>query len=382
MLAMEIKELDKEELRGFIDYDGHEKVCHIVDEVTGLNAYIAVHNTNLGPSLGGCRMYNYKSDEDAIRDVLRLSRGMTYKNALADLHLGGGKSVIVGDPFTDKTDELVKAMGKAVDALGGIYISAQDSGMTNKDIAMMAEGTPYIVGIPVEGSEDNGKTIGGDPSPYTAYGIYCGMKVAVRHKMGRDLSGVKVAVQGVGAVGHSLCELLHKDGASLAVTDVRQENLDLIKDEITDVEIVSLEDIFSVDADVFAPCALGAQINDDTIPLLKAKIVCGAANNQLARSEHGDELAKRDILYIPDYLLNAGGVIAVSYEYFVRAGEAPFSHDLTYDNMVAHIEKIGKTLDKILNIAEAKSWTPARAADHLAEALFTNDGQAPEALIS
>jgi len=363
---MAFTDLDAAILKDFADYDNHYKVRHFTDPATGLKAWIAVHNINLGPALGGCRMYAYKSDQDAIRDVLRLSRGMTYKNALAGLPLGGGKSVIMGDPMRDKNPALMEEMGASVHTLNGEYISAEDSGTNMNDMALMLRRTPYVMGQKTE----EGK-LGGDPSPVTAWGVFCGIKAAMRRKFGvPDVRGRTFAVQGLGAVGYDLCRHLHKEGAKLIVTDVRPAIIEKVKAELAGTVGVAPDAIFSAKANVFAPCALGAQLNEKTIPQLTVDIVAGAANNQMETPEDHDRLAARGILYAPDYAINAGGVIAVGYEFFAQTGKNPYSYELTRPNMMAHVEKIEKTLDKIFNIAEARNITPGRAADELAEAIF------------
>ena len=363
---MECRDLSRSELAEYQDFDNHERVVRITDEATGLNAFIAVHNHNLGPALGGCRMVNYKSEQDAVRDVLRLSRGMTYKNAMAQLHLGGGKSVIIGDPYKNKTEDMMKVMGHAVESLGGLYITAEDSGTGEKDMRAMATQTSYVVGI----SEGEGE-LGGDPSPMTAYGVYCGMKSAAQKRFGSDrLSGLTVAVQGLGAVGYGLCRLLHQEGVKLVATDIRPEVLEKAKKDFPGIVIVSADDIFGVKADVLSPCALGAVLNDATVSQLKVGVIAGAANNQCALLKHYELLAERGILYTPDYVLNAGGVISAGYEYFHRSSRNPFNHELTRKNMVAHVERIGPNLMKVFNIADAKGITPAHAADDMAESMF------------
>lgn len=363
---MDIKDLDVSTLSAFPDYDGHETIRRIQDPQTGLLAFIGIHNGNLGPALGGSRMFAYESENDAIRDVLRLSRGMTYKNALAGLPLGGGKTVIMGDPRTLKTDALMAALGRGVESLDGRYITAEDSGTNEHDMITISKETSYVVGLPSEAG-----AVGGDPSPVTAYGVYKGIKACAMRRYGsEDLKGLRVAVQGLGAVGYALCQYLFEEGAILTVTDVRDESLARAQQEMPGITVVKPEEIFDVDAQIFAPCALGAQINDNTVPRLKVDIVAGAANNQLAKPVHGKMLADKGILYAPDYVINAGGVIAVCYEYAERTGRNPFSHDLTRPNMMSHVEKIGPTLAKIFNISESRSITTAQAADELAEAIF------------
>lgn len=363
---MTYKDMDVSFLSQFVDYDGHETIRRIEDEDTGLLAFIGVHNGNLGPALGGCRMFAYISEEDALRDVLRLSRGMTYKNALAGLPLGGGKSVIVGDPRKLKTDALIGALGRAVESLDGRYITAEDSGTNEHDMITISKQSSYVVGLPSAAD-----SVGGDPSPVTAYGVYKGIKACALRRYGSDsVKGLRVSIQGMGAVGYALCQYLHAEGAILTVTDVREESLTRAQAEMPGVSVVAPEAIFDVEAHIFAPCALGAQINDVTVPRLKVDIIAGAANNQLATPAQGQMLADKGILYAPDYVINAGGVICVAYEYVQRTGKNPFSHDITRANMMAHVEGIGATLAKIFNIAEARTITTAKAADELAEAIF------------
>lgn len=366
---MEYRDLTNEELSGFADFDNHEKVRVFEDKETGLKAFIGVHNSNLGPALGGCRFYPYSSDEEAITDVLRLSRGMTYKNALAGLPLGGGKSVIVGNPAKDKTDALMQKMGEAVDSLDGLYITAEDSGTNEHDMIIMSAKTQYVTGIPSEEQR-----VGGDPSPYTALGVYAGMKQAVKYKFGHDdLGQMKISIQGLGAVGYDLCRRVHADGAKIIATDINQEACNKAKSEFPGLEIVSPDKIFSAEADIFAPCAMGAALNDNTIPDLKVSMVVGAANNQLATPSHEQTLADKNILYTPDYLVNAGGVTAVAYEYFRRLGQNPFDHDQKLEDLIAHVEAIGKTLNNILTEADQKSVSAASAADNIAESIFNSD---------
>jgi len=358
--------LTPEFLSAFSDYDHHEKVVRFEDKDTGLLAFISVHNSTLGPALGGCRIIKYASEDAALKDVLRLSRGMTYKNALAGLPLGGGKSVIIADPFTEKTDALLKSFGRGVETLKGLYITAEDSGTTEHDIMVIRTETNYALGIPAGQSD-----LGGNPSPITAWGVYNGLKAAAKRRYGRDtLSGLTVSVQGLGAVGYELCRLLSQDGVKIYATDIRADVMKKAQDEIKNLTIVSGDEIFTVKADIFAPCALGAQLNDTTIPLLTVDIVAGAANNQLAAPHHEKALAERNILYVPDYVLNAGGVIAVAYEYLHGTGGNPFGVELNRKNMMAHVERIGQTITKLCNIADGTNTTPARAADAMAEGIF------------
>lgn len=340
------------------DFADHEQVVFCSDDKSGLKAIIAVHNSNLGPALGGCRMWPYASEEEAVRDVLRLSRGMTYKSAMANLKLGGGKSVIIGNPRTQKTPELLAAFARALENLNGRYIAAEDSGTSVEDMKYMAQFTGHVAGI-VDKPTDGG-TRSGDPSPATAFGTFIGIKAAVKEKLGRDtLEGLRVAVQGIGHVGYDLASQLKAAGASLWVTDIFPEALAKAEAELG-ATVVPPDDIFGLDVDVFAPCAMGAILNDHTIPQLKAKIVAGASNNQLAEPRHGVELMKRGILYAPDYVINAGGIIDVYHERigFDRAA------------LIAHIEAIHDNLLEIFARARKEERPTGEVADAIAEERF------------
>nr|WP_283164312.1 Glu/Leu/Phe/Val dehydrogenase [Shewanella corallii] len=322
--------------------------CH--DEESGLKAIIAVHNTNLGPAVGGCRMWQYESDEEALTDVLRLSRGMTYKNALAGLSMGGGKSVILADPKTANREALFRAFGRAVDSLGGRYYSAEDVGVSTTDIMIAHQETPYMAGL-------EGKS--GDPSPFTALGTFLGIKAAVKHQRGLDtVKGLKISVQGIGHVGYYLCKHLHEEGAELIVTDINQEALETVKNDFGAI-VVAPQDIYTQDVDIYAPCALGASINDHTLPLLKASIVAGCANNQLAERRHGEALKEMGILYAPDYVINAGGIINVSFENEYDAAAS-----------TAKVEKIYDTLSTIFKQADEQNRTTGDVADEMARAII------------
>lgn len=369
---MEFKDLDHATLSKFVDFDGHETVRRFHDPETGLTAYIAVHNTNIGPALGGCRIYPYASEDDAIRDVLRLSRGMTYKNAMAGLPLGGGKSVIIANPHTQKTEAMMQAMGRAVETFAGRYITAEDSGTNVNDMKAIATETSYVVGIPT--SSDTG--LGGDPSPYTAYGVFIGMKAAVRRRFGSDsLKGKRIVVQGLGAVGRYLCKHLAEEGAVIFGADVNEDSIKRAKEAAPSIEIIAPDMVYGFDADIYAPCALGATVNDDTIPQMKFAIIAGASNNQMAAPKHHDMVAQKGMLYVPDYVLNAGGVIAAAYEYFFRTDRNPFTYDLNRDRLMVHVEGIATTLDKVFMIAESKGTTPGRAADAMGEDIFLHHGE-------
>ena len=341
-------------------FNNHEQVSFFYDQATGLKAIIAIHNTNLGPALGGCRMWDYASDEDALYDVLRLSQGMTYKAALAGLPLGGGKSVIMGDPKRIKSEALIKSMGKAVESLGGKYIIAEDVGTSVEDMNQMSETCNYVTGL-LKNNEGSG-----DPSPVTAHGVFVGIKSAVQYRLQREsLRGLKVAVQGLGHVGNHLCQLLHKEGALLFVADIDQEKVSCAVQQFG-ATAVGLDEIYDIDADVFSPCALGAAINDETIKRLKVKIVAGAANNQLAEVRHGQMLAEHNILYAPDYAINVGGLISVYYEYAARYQGIEFNRE----NVFAHTDRLKATLENIFSYAEQHKISTAAAADIIAEKLF------------
>jgi len=334
------------------EFDGHEQVVFCHDSDSGLKAVIAIHNTNLGPALGGCRMWPYASEEEAVTDALRLSRGMTYKSALAGLSYGGGKSVIIGDPRKDKSEALFRAMGRFVGSLGGRYSVAEDVGISVPDVEIMAKETAHVAGTRAGGV--------GDPSPATAYGVYKGIQAAVRYRLGRDsLRGLRVAVQGVGHVGYYLCRHLAAEGAELLVADIAQDSLDRVVKEF-DAKIVAPDAIATAAVDVYAPCALGATVNDATLPHLQAKIVAGSANNQLAEARHGEALRQRGILYAPDYVINAGGIIIISHE-----GPG-------YDEAkgFAHVAQIHDTLMEIFRRADAAKVATSKAADRLAEERF------------
>ena len=339
------------------EFDGHAEVAFCHDPVSGLKAIIAVHNTNRGPALGGCRMWPYSCEDEALTDVLRLSRGMTYKSALAGLPYGGGKSVIIADPRRDKSEALFRAMGRFVESLGGRYTIAEDVGISVADVEIMARETSHVAGIAAGGV--------GDPSPATAYGVYMGIRAAVKHKLGKEtLRGVTVAVQGLGHVGLHLCRYLAGDSAHLIVSDINEA---AVSGAVTEfgARSVTPEAIYGVDAEVYAPCALGAVINDATLAQLKAKIVAGSANNQLAERRHGEALRRKGVLYAPDYVINAGGIIVISHE----------GPDYDQAKGFAHVALIHDTLLEIFAQSEAQGICTAEAADRLAERRFKAPGQ-------
>jgi len=292
------------------DFDHHETVAFFDHKPSGLKTIIALHSTALGPACGGTRVYPYPTSDAALTDVLRLSRGMSYKNAIADLPLGGGKAVFIGDPATDKTEARLLAYADAVNALGGRYITAMDVGMTQRDMPVIARGTKYVAGY-----DQPGKS-GGDSGPMTALGVFLGLKAAVKHRLGVDSTkGLTVAIQGVGKVGMKVARQLHAEGARLLVSDVQRELLDQAVAEF-DAKVVDGREIAAVECDVFSPNALGAVLNKGSIPRLHARVVAGAANNQLARDSDGAALRARGILYAPDYVINGGGVICVAGQIF------------------------------------------------------------------
>ncbi|SMF13028.1 leucine dehydrogenase [Tistlia consotensis] len=330
-------------------FDGHEQVVFASDRDSGLRAVIAVHDTTLGPALGGCRLRAYAGEAEAVTDVLRLARGMTCKAALAGVPFGGGKMVVLAEPAA-KTPALLRAVGRAIDRLGGRYITGEDVGTTVEDMAEIGAETRWVMGRP----ESAGG--GGDPSPSTALGCFVGIEAAVRRALGRNsLAGVRVAVQGLGAVGFRLCRLLHEAGAALVVSDVDPERVARCRDALGAVT-VEPEAILEQEAEVLAPCALGAVVDGATAERLRVRIVAGAANNQLASPEDGRILARRGILYAPDYVINAGGMIRLSGE-------------LTGDDAAASERKvraIAGTLEQLFGLAEAEGLAPSDAADRLA----------------
>jgi leucine dehydrogenase len=323
-------------------FDGHEDVIEVGDEALGFAGYVAIHSTALGPSAGGCRIWSYASDADALTDALRLSRGMTYKNAMAELPLGGGKTVIYR--MGRDRNACFERFGEQIEAIGGRYIAAEDVGATVADMRAIARRTSYVAGIPKEHGQ-----AGGDPSPWTALGVHLSIKAL----LGGSVLGRTIAVQGVGAVGFGLCKLLAGEGAKLVVADVNAKNLDRARE--LGAEVAAVERIHATPADLFAPCALGAGLNAATIPELGAPIVCGAANNQLAVEEDGARLVARGITYAPDYVVNAGGIISVSAEYL---GESEAAVD-------ARVRAIAPRLMRVLEIARAEGLTPHQAADRI-----------------
>ncbi|MEO6387037.1 MAG: Glu/Leu/Phe/Val dehydrogenase dimerization domain-containing protein [Croceibacterium sp.] len=343
------------------DYDEHELVELVHDRASGLSAIIAVHSTHLGPAAGGTRFWHYANAEGAMKDALRLSRGMSYKNAMAGLPMGGGKAVVLFDEENTKTPEMLAAFGDAVNALGGRYVTAEDVGASVADMVAIAERTPHVSGLPAaEGA------IGGDPGPFTAMGIFLGIKAAVEHKLGTgSMQGVRVAMQGCGSVGGGVARLLAKDGAHLTVADVDAERARTLASEVGG-EAVAPESIMGTACDVFSPNALGGILDEEGIARLDCPIVAGGANNQLARAAHGALLADRGILYAPDYVINAGGIINVSLEYLCRQHGGPCD----INEVRTRIAQIPDRLTAIWRESDATGERSDVVADRMAQALI------------
>jgi leucine dehydrogenase len=346
-----LREETKMKIFTYMEKYDYEQLLFCQDENSGLKAIIGIHDTTLGPALGGTRMWTYESEEAAIEDALRLAKGMTYKNAAAGLNLGGGKTVIIGDPRKDKNEEMFRAFGRFIQGLNGRYITAEDVGTTVADMDLIHEETDYVTGIsPAFGSS-------GNPSPVTAYGVYRGMKAAAKEAFGTDsLEGKTIAVQGVGNVAFTLCRHLHEEGAKLIVTDINKEAVQRAVEEFG-AKAVDINEIYSVDCDIYAPCALGAVINDETIPQIKAKVIAGAANNQLKDTAHGDTIHEMGIVYAPDYVINAGGVINVADELY----------GYNRDRAMKKVEGIYNNVERVIEIAKRDGIPTYLAADRMAE---------------
>ncbi len=349
---LDAKELKKDPVFGQLSFDGHEQIVFCNDEDTGLKAIIGIHNTVLGPALGGTRMWTYQSEWHALNDVLRLSRGMTYKAAITGLNLGGGKAVIIGDAKTQKNDALMRRFGEFVHSLSGNYITAEDVGMETRDMDVVREVTPHVTGI----SESKGGA--GNPSPITAYGVYMGMKAAAKYQFGTEnLEGKKILVQGVGHVGETLVKHITEEGAKVIINDINEARLEELSKKYG-ANVVLGNDIYGLDVDIYAPCAMGATINDATINQLKAKVIAGAANNQLADEiKHGRLLKEKGIAYAPDFLINAGGIINV-YAELEGYGK---------DEIVRKTENIYNTTLDIFNHSKKEDITTHRAAFNIAQ---------------
>lgn len=347
-----------------IPVPGYERVVCGQDPQSGLHAIIAVHDTTLGPALGGLRMWPYANEDEALFDVKRLSRGMTFKSAIAHTGLGGGKAVIIGDPKKNKSEALYLAMGRLIDSLGGAYITAEDVNTSIEDLEICRRSTRWVTGL---SRKDGGS---GNPSPYTAYGVFLGIRAAVEQVHGSpDLKGKTVAIQGIGAVGSDLARRLIEAGAKVCAADKNQDRLQSLQNSLGLIAVTE-EQVMSMPCDVFAPCALGAILNDKTIAALQCKIVAGAANNVLLEPRHGKVLADRGILYAPDYVINAGGIINVSVEFADGGYNEPLS--------LQKIERIPAALKELWALAKAEHIPTSDAADRLAERIVA-EGKAKKA---
>ncbi len=335
------------QLKAHPEYDQHEQV--VIRDTPELRAIIAIHNSSLGVATGGCRIFPYPSIDEALTDVLRLSRGMTYKSAMAEINFGGGKSVIIADPAREKTESLLLAMGEFIDSLRGCYVAAEDSGTTVADIAVMARRTPHVSGIMSAEQHQ------GDPSPRTALGVFLGIEEAVRTRLGSSLPGITVGIQGAGNVGLHLARLLKQAGAEVLIADINVQRVESAV-ETLGLSTCSVDEILSAQVEVLAPCALGAVINPETVSSIRADIVAGGANNQLASEEMGEALHRRGILYVPDYVINAGGIIDIYYQ---RIGVRDT------EKIESHLEIIPHNLAKIF----AESVLQDRPTNHIADEL-------------
>lgn len=348
--ASELHKIDP--VFGQMSFDNHEQIVFCNDKDSGLKAIIGIHNTVLGPALGGTRMWKYNNEWEALNDVLRLSRGMTYKSAITGLNLGGGKAVIIGDSKIDKTPEMIAKFGQYVDSLSGKYITAEDVGTTTADMDLIRQYTKSVTGVSIE------KGGSGNPSPVTAYGVFMGMKAAAKYKFGSDnLEGKSVLVQGIGHVGETLVDYLTKEGAQVIISDINQNRMEEIGKKYG-AKLFAGDDLYAADVDIYAPCALGATINDDTIHRIKAQVIAGAANNQLANENiHGQILKEKGIVYAPDFLINAGGIINV---YGEIAGYG-------IEEAMRRTENIFNTTLEIFAYADANKITTHQAAFQIAQ---------------
>ena len=341
---------------GLPDFDAHEEIHFVTDEKSGLKAIIAVHSTHLGPAGGGARFWHYAKDEEALTDALRLSRGMSYKNAMAGLPLGGGKSVLLADSNRTKTPEMLHAFGKAVDGLGGRYVTAEDVGISVADMIEIARSTKFVAGLPNSGGD-----VGGDPGPHTSLGVFLGIKAAVKRALGKDsLNGLHIALQGAGSVASGVALHAFTEGAKLSIADVDQPKAQKLADAVGGT-VVGTDEILTLEADVLSPNALGAILTEQSIAALKVPVVAGGANNQLAKPEDGQRIHERGILYAPDYVINAGGIINVCTEY-LGDGDASLVRE--------RIEGIPLRLEQIWAESQASGRNPADVADAMAQRLI------------
>jgi len=341
---------------GLPDFDAHEELHFVTDEKCGLKAIIAIHSTHLGPAAGGARFWHYAKDDDALTDALRLSRGMSYKNAMAGLPLGGGKSVILANAERSKTPDLLHAFGKAVDHIGGRYVTAEDVGMSVTDMIEVRRSTQYVAGLPNSGSD-----VGGDPGPHTSLGVFLGIKAAVKRALGKDsLDGLHIALQGAGSVASGVALHAFTEGAKLSIADVDQPKAQKLADAVGGT-VVGTDEILTLEADVLSPNALGAILTEQSIAALKVPVVAGGANNQLAKPEDGQRIHERGILYAPDYVINAGGIINVCTEY-LGDGDASLVRE--------RIEGIPLRLEQIWAESQVSGRNPADVADAMAQRLI------------
>jgi len=341
---------------GYPDFHAHEALHFVTDEKSGLRAIIAMHSTHLGPAAGGTRLWHYAEDSEALTDALRLSRGMSYKNAMAGLPLGGGKAVVLADQSRTKTPEMLAAFGRAVNSLGGKYVTAEDVGMSVADMIEISKQTKFVAGLPVEGG-----AVGGDPGPHTSLGVFLGIKAAVKRALGKDsLNGLHIALQGAGSVAGGVALQAAAEGARLSIADVDRDRAEKLAAK-TGGTVVTPDDILCIEADVVSPCALGAILTEHSIGRLNTPIVAGGANNQLATPQDGERLQARGILYAPDYVINAGGIINVSTEYLGDGGP---------DLVRSRIEAIPGRLEQIWAESAAIGHNPAAVADAMAQKLI------------
>ncbi|KIC37700.1 amino acid dehydrogenase [Ruegeria sp. ANG-R] len=340
-----------------VDAPEHERVVEFKDNSVGLLGYIAIHSTQRGPAAGGVRMRPYGHPAEALNDALRLARGMTFKNAAADLPLGGGKAVIIGDPQMDKSPALLQAFGRAVHSLNGLYWTAEDMGMTPEDMAHIGSETEFVAGLA------EGEFASGDPSPITARGIFNAIRVTAQHRFGlAGLNGLTVSVQGLGHVGEHLCQLLHDAGAQLIVTDIDTRQATRVAERFA-AQAVAPDAIYGVEADIFAPCAIGGVLNETSIPLLKVGAVAGGANNQLARDEDAQLLHQRGILYAPDFVANGGGIVNVATE-ILRVAEREVW-------VAGRLQALEQTMDRILASAKAEAVSPHEVAESIVHEMLS-----------
>jgi leucine dehydrogenase len=338
------------------DFDAHEAVHFVTDRASGLRAVIGIHSTHRGPAGGGTRFWHYADPDLAVADVLRLSRGMSYKNAMAGLAMGGGKAVILADAQRTKTPEMIRAFARAVDRLGGAYVTAEDVGVSVDDMVFISRETKFVAGLPVGAG-----SVGGDPGPHTSLGVYLGVRAAAKRALGKDsLAGLHLAIQGAGSVAGGLARLAAKDGARISVADIDQARVQRLAGEVGGT-VVAPEQIMTLEADILSPNALGAILNEQSIAALRVPVVAGGANNQLARPEDGDRLQARGILYAPDYVINAGGIINVSTEYLQDGDEAEVRRK---------IDQIPVRLEEIWAESASSGRNPAAVADAMAQRLI------------